>query len=376
MADQDSRPLRIAIIAVERKGSAPSGAHRYAGNVIEALSSRRDLDVLAVVNPEDRALTSGFGSLEQRAPGVTIVHKRISPTTPVPLVLWYALGMPALKRRLRADVIHVLNARPTFFASTVQTLHDVAELRVDAKYSFLRSQYRRKVLYRLLRRAPVIVTVSESAKRDIALSLGLAPDRVLVIPNIDNGLAVTPTYVPDVPYFLAVGRVDHPSKNLLLLIQAFETIAAAHPTCELTLVGADSFNAEVIHQRAASSPFRDRIHLRGFVNDAELPSLYAGAVALCFPSQHEGFGLPALEAVNRGLPVLFSAGGALREVVGTAHGELPTHDPKAWSSAMLELLDPDRRASLLAAQTFARTPYGREEMAEELATLYRRLLER
>ena len=142
----------------------------------------------------------------------------------------------------------------------------------------------------------------------------------------------------DGPYFLYVGR-NHPRKNLPMLRRAFDDARRRGLEATLVLAGPG-------HDPGSS----DRVRVLPYVPDADLPALYAGALALTLPSRFEGFGFPALEAMGCGTAVIASTAGALPETVGTAGILLSPDDAGAWSQGMLELAgDPALQRRLIAA---------------------------
>ncbi len=116
---------------------------------------------------------------------------------------------------------------------------------------------------------------------------------------------------------MAVGSI-HPRKNLTRLIQAFELLAVGDPSVQLVLSGGLGWKGDAILQRARSSPFRERILHLGYVPDSSLPALYSAAAVFAFPSLYEGFGMPALEAMACGTPVVAANRAALPEICGNA----------------------------------------------------------
>jgi len=167
------------------------------------------------------------------------------------------------------------------------------------------------------------------------------------LPEPEIAAALASSFQQTRPYFLYLARLEHPAKNHVRLIEAFERFAAAHPGRgeDLIFGGADWHGAEVIHQRIGASRCGDRIRSLGFVGKSDLQALYGGATAMIYPSLFEGFGLPPIEAMACGCPVISSPRGSLREVVGDA----------------AYLIDPedvgDMAAGLAAAPT---TPQDRE----------------
>lgn len=150
------------------------------------------------------------------------------------------------------------------------------------------------------------------------------------------------------PYLLCVGTVD-PRKNLELVFEAFEHIRRERKDVQLVVTGATARNAPALETLLCRYPAtRAGCVVTGFLADAELPVLYSGAAAVLFPSLAEGFGLPALEAMSCGAPLLVSHACSLPEVVGSGGLILDPHQPSAWAEAALALLASDAERSKLS----------------------------
>ena len=170
------------------------------------------------------------------------------------------------------------------------------------------------------------------------------------------------------PYIVYLARLEHPAKNHVRLIEAFEQLVAARPDLphDLVLAGADWHGAEVIHARVAASPVRARIRTTGFITAADLPLWYAGAALLAYPSLFEGFGLPPVEAMACGCPVVSSARGSLGEVVGDAALLVDPENPSEISTAIAAMIaEPEawRQRGLTRAKEFDWTRCARATAA-------------
>ena len=260
-------------------------------------------------------------------------------------ILWHQTVLPILARRHRLDVLHVPSYRRMLWprpCPLVATIHDLAAFRVSGKYDRARMFYGRVVARRLARRQDEIVAVSRHTACDIAAFFGLPRQRVTIAHNgldherfkpapltasaADDRRAIARAAGIATPFFLYVARLEHPAKNHVKLIRAFNRFKAATGSpWQLVFGGSDWHGAEHIHAEIARSPFAADIRSLGFVSNADLPAWYRAADGFVYPSAHEGFGLPPLEAMACGCPVLSSNRGALSEIVGEA----------AW------LIDPD-----------------------------------
>lgn len=266
-------------------------------------------------------------------------------------ILWHQTILPRLVRRNGWDLVHVPSYRRLLWprpCPLTATIHDLAPFQVAGKYDPLRMFYGRVVVRRLARRQNAIVAISRNTARDIQRHFGLGEPRVRVVPNGldhdrfqpgDSAAAraeVGVRFGLDRPFFLYISRLEHPGKNHVRLIEAFNRFkAASGSSWLLALGGADWSGSEVIRRAAAGSPFAADIRFLGFVADSEIPTLYRAAGVFAYPSLYEGFGFPPLEAMACGCPVISSTRGGLAEVVG--EGEAA------------EIIEPEDLASITGA---------------------------
>ena len=216
--------------------------------------------------------------------------------------------------------------------------------------------------------------VSNDVRNDLLNSTALPPENVFVTPlaaapetfypvvnPVERRAVLQQHGIPDAPYFLTLSSFD-PRKNFIHLIRCFGELAEAGELagCNLVLVGTNPERHACFHEAIAQFPkLRHRIITPGFIPDADLAAVYSGAMAFTFPSLSEGFGIPAVEAMQCGLPVIAANTTSLPEVVGDAGILLDPHDRDAWCAAMLRLLrEPDlaaqlRQKSLARAKLFS-----------------------
>jgi glycosyltransferase involved in cell wall biosynthesis len=190
-------------------------------------------------------------------------------------------------------------------------------------------------------RATRLCAISQSTKDDVCEYFKISSDKVDVV-HLGVDLE---TYHPCVqpgrrsnPYILAVGTIQ-PRKNYGMLFRAFRDLCRMHPdSIDLLIVGQRGWLWEGIERDAQEGDFRSRIYLLGYVPEEQMPGLYAGASMVVMPSLYEGFGIPLLEAMACGTPVVSSNASSLPEVVGDAGVLINPTDRKAWTEAMSDLL--------------------------------------
>ena len=235
---------------------------------------------------------------------------------------------------------------------TVLTVHDLIFRRYPRHHKPLNRWYLNATMPLFCRRADHIIAVSEQSKRDVMAAYGVSADKITVIYE-----AADPRFRPQSPdrvaevrsryglperYLLFVGTIE-PRKNLGRLLFAFERLRAENLTDALVIVGKRGWLYEDFFARLEQSPARRAVLFPGFVPDADLPAIYAGAQALAFPSEFEGFGLPVLEAMACGTPVVCSNTSSLPEIVGASQeradpaSEVPTEGAAALLCDPLEV---------------------------------------
>ena len=271
-------------------------------------------------------------------------------------IAWHQFVLPGWLKRKRIDVLHVPSYRRMVWkapCATVATIHDLAPFHVKGKYDLARMIYGRVIVKQLARRQDAIVSISTNTAQDIERFFGIAVrDQNVILNGLDH-TRFCPAKVekPEKPFFLYVSRLEHPAKNHVRLIEAFNHFKAVTGSdWQLVLGGSDWHGAEVIHATAKASPFAKDIRFLGFVPDADLPNLYRTAGAMVYPSMFEGFGMPPVEAMACGCPVMSSAAGSLKEVVSDAARIIDPEDVMSIAQALSDIAsDESLRHRLIAA---------------------------
>lgn len=314
-----------------------SGVARYVLALVRAmLTEAADHEFTLFVLENDLPLFDFVGSAMRIVP----VAERHRP--PAQDILWHQTALPRLVEQLGLDVLHVPSYRRLVWrrpCPLVGTIHDLAPFRLPEKYDRARMFYGRVIVRQLARRQDAIVAVSQTTANDVVEFFGVPRERVTVVPNgLDHtrftpgdrdaaAAAIQRKYGLRTPFFLYVARLEHPGKNHVRLISAFNQFKTESPSpWQLVLLGSDWHGAEVIHEAVRRSPYAPDIHCPGFVSDDDLPTWYRAAGACVYPSLFEGFGLPPLEAMACGCPVVASNISAIAEVCGDAAILADPHD--------------------------------------------------
>lgn len=360
--------LRVGLDGLAFRAPA-AGVRRYTVELARALVAL-DADVEVFALGADQAWVPS---------GVRAVPARWRPRANA---LWQVAVIPALVRRAAVDVFHA----PAYTAPlagagrVVLTIHDVSYARRPEFYPYRRDPARR-LFYRLsARRADAIITVSRFSRDEIVAAYGIAPGRIRVIPEAPAGCFRPAEAVPvdadcTAPYVLHVGDL-HARRDLPMLLGAVMRVRSTEPrlaALRLVLVGKDREHvADRLKAlaREAGQPTAI-VHLDG-VNDDELLGWYRGAGAFAYPSRYEGFGLPLVEAMACGTPVVAADEGATPEVLAGAGILCPPGDQAAFAEAIAGVLtQPARAASLGEAGRRRAAAFSWELAARETLEVYR-----
>ena len=273
--------------------------------------------------------------------------------------VWMQTALPALIAQSQPDISFFPNylAPLAPIGRFAVTVHDLAIYTHAETFTFKKRILQQGLLPVIAARADAIVVPSMSTRRDLLRLLPADPARVVHTPlaadprfstplcddvaaRVDAALALPERFI------LAVGTLE-PRKNLQRLISAFEQIAPAAPDVALVLAGGKGWRDEGIRAALQASSARGRIHCTGYVDIDALQRLYERAEVLCYPSLYEGFGLPIVEAMACGTPVITSRGSSLDEVAGDAAIAVDPRSVEAIGAALLQVLgDASLRARL------------------------------
>jgi len=367
--------MRIAIDGRYIQDHFP-GIGRYTYNLVRALAALdENAEWFVITNPGLHNTRYDLATLATR-PGV-----RLAPCEVGTFSLQEQTMLPRLVARLGASLLHSpYYVKPYRLpVPSVLTYYDVIGLVYPNALPSLRARVMFRALSWLaLASADKVILLSKSAQHDVTRYFRVAKAKTTVIyPAADPQFRPQPAdaiervrqkYRLDGPYVLYVG-INKPHKNVETLVEAW---ARAKPRAVLALAGREDPRYPQARQRVAALGLEGRVRLLGDVAEADLPALYSGAALFAFPSRYEGFGLPVLEAMACGAPVVSSNAASLPEVVGDAGPLLPPADVEAWAETLVRLLGDAATLEAMRSRSLARAAeFSWERAARETTAVYR-----
>ncbi len=367
-----------------QEGYRQAGVSRYIENLLRYMPAELDSsDSLSV-----------FAGAAARHPGRLATFDRSIdwrwtgwPTGKVPVrILWEQIAAPFHARNMEIDLIHgpvnivpLITGRPS-----VVTIHDLAFLEYPDQYPAMQRRYLTAMTRASTRRADRVITVSQFTGQDVAERLDVDPDRITAVPNgVDASF--TPRQgsdelhrfrwknsLPD-DFLLFVGTLQ-PRKNLIGLLRAY---ARLEPDLRVPLyiVGGEGWMYAAIFDEVKRLDIERSVVFAGYAASETLPLWYSAATACIYPSYYEGFGLPVLEAMACGVPVVTSNRSSLPEVAGDAAILVDPDDPDDIAQGISTVLaSPERRQWMQAAGTSQAANYTWQRTARETVAIYRDVL--
>jgi len=296
---------------------------------------------------EFRAWSTGLRPLRLAPPMDTLRHKHLGLPTRALYKSWELLGAPSIDTLLGgADIVHATNffLPPTRKARRIVTIYDIAFIKHPEWASpKIVGPFSRGVR-RFVKSADAIITISEASKGDLCDILGAAPEKIhIAYPAVEDSFRpihreeaqrqVLERHGVSAPYLLFVSTLE-PRKNITALLEAFAALQHKIPH-QLVLVGGEGWNPQPTPQLIQKLGVENRVSRLGYLKSrAELPALYGGADAFVFPSHYEGFGMPVLEAMRCGCPVITARNSALSEVGGDAVRYVEARDTAGLAAEM------------------------------------------
>ncbi len=345
------------LLDVSAVPARPVGAGVYTIAVARGVAARADIDLHLLTRRGD---TERWGDL---APSATM--HALAPNRRPARLAWEQTAGPRVASRIRPDVWHAphytmpLRSR----VSTVVAMHDLTFFDHPEWHERSKVVYFRKMIAAAARRAELIITGSHDAADGLRQRFHPRGEIVVIHHGVDHSRFAPGTDDPQAraddwaalarhgiaaPYVAFASTIE-PRKDVPTLVRAFARIAATHPDVQLVLAGGDGWGVAEARAAIGASGVATRILRPGYIDDAALAALFRRAEVVAYPSLVEGFGMPALEALACGTPLVTTSGSALEEVVGDAALLVPPADPEALGRALATVLDEPAVAARLRA---------------------------
>ena len=368
--------LRVALDATPLVGR-PTGVGAFCAGLLGELGQRSELEVGAFAISR-----RGRAALEGRLPPGVRAHGPAGPGLPARALhaAWARCAFPPAELWSgRADVVHGTNfvVPPAWRAATVVTVHDLTPFR-QPEWCLPAARAYPELVRKAVARGAWVHADSQFVAEEVRTLLAAPAERVRAIypgisprPKPPRGTArdLLPPWASS--YVLGLGTVE-PRKGFPTLVRAFGRIAGHHPGLALVIAGPDGWASQDLARAVAGCPDPGRVVRLGWVDGAQRDALLDEATVFAYPSLYEGFGIPPLEAMAAGTPVVASDAGALREVLGDAAKLVPAGDEEALAGALGQLVeDSDTRATLVARGHERAVNYSWERCATEMVALYR-----
>lgn len=356
-----------------------AGINWYIYHLLQNLPTVPDLKFTVFLS-ESRARNE-FGRL-------SIAQSRWPTRRPMVRILWEQFIQPAALRREHVGLLHALAfAGPVAISIPwVATIYDLSFVRYPQSFNTLNRSYLTWAVRDSLRRAKRIIAISESTKRDLIELFGAKPDQIAVIhcgTDLNSIQRASPIeietlrarrHLPE-EMILHVGTIE-PRKNLVRLIHAFALAKRiAHIPHSLVLIGARGWRYTQVDQALEQEGIAESVIFAGYIPQDELPLWYQAAQLFVYPSMYEGFGLPPLDAMACGLPVVTSNAASIPEVVGDAAIQVPPEDVQAIADAIIRVVtDAALREQMTHRSILQAARFTWKKTAAETVSVYRSVL--
>ena len=331
-----------AHLLTAQAGYRSAGINGYIANLLRALPA---------ADPTLRyTVLAGPQAAVPDDPRLRVRRSAWNTTRPLARIAWEQLAQPLALAQTGPDLAHQLAFVAPVFSRVpfVVTVYDLSFVRTPERLPAARRLYLQLLTRRSCQKARRVIAISRSTAADLTAIFGVPAERIdLAVPGV--GEAFTPLPRAEVEafrrraglpprFFLFVGTLE-PRKNLPLLLRAYAALPASErDAVHLVLAGGRGWMVDEIERTLAAHDLAATVHLPGYIPADDLPLWYNAAEALVYPSVFEGFGLPVLEAMACGTPVLVADTSSLPEAAGDAGRCLPPHDEAAWTAALAQTM--------------------------------------
>jgi len=353
---------RILSSAVGYDGGR-SGISEYMNQVIPLLAIDHKVDLVTLKTDRETFSFTENNNLRFLSFSDSFLKK------PAVNMLWHLFILPYLIDWKKYDFIFLPAGNRRLMGHykipSLITFHDLSQFHIENKYDMFRMFYIRHIVPRYLKRADQVFAISGSTKDDMIKFYNYPESKIDINYNGYNSDRFNSSYsdnsnkgfkLPtEKKYLLYVARIEHPGKNHLNLIKAYEMLTdELKNEYDLVLAGSLWKGSEVVEEYWKSSSDKSKIHMSGFVKDEALPELYRNSSLYVFPSYYEGFGLPLLEAMGCGVPVICSNSSSLPEIGGDAVISFSPDKPEEIALCMEKVLSDTGVMERLTASGLAR----------------------
>jgi len=337
--------LRIGINALYLLPGRVGGSEIYVRNLVRALPQ---------VSPGDRfvifANRESAGVFEEISPDVEVVNCAFNAASRPARILWEQFVLPFQVRKHAIDILLSAGMTAPFIcpAPSFVMIYDLQHVNLPQNFTRLQLLFLKTIIYMSARTARGVLTLSEKSKSDIVRHYSIARERVFVTHLASDAgsfhtqsaadiSAVRKKYKLPARFILYIAS-SLPHKNYPRLLEAFKLVKAKDAGIKLVLIGARESGHGEISSRIDELGIKDDVVFSGWLPFEDIPLIYAASELFAFPSLHEGFGIPVLEAMASGVPVVCSAISPLTEVAGDAALLVDPLDPASMASGILSVL--------------------------------------
>ncbi|MCA1603653.1 MAG: glycosyltransferase family 4 protein [Acidobacteria bacterium] len=336
-----------------------TGVGHYTFELAKSLALSSPNDQFEVISPYNfLSLTESENRKEALPPNFHATKVKVNTLNR----LWWTVGLPRYIKEKSLSLFHGTNYDIPLWKGcpTVLTIHDLSVLRYPETHKTRHVWRARRRLPLMARTATLIVTHSESIRHEVIGHFGLPREKVVAVPaaarsifspqSAEQTVEVRKRLGVEDEFLLFVGTIE-PRKNLLSLIHAYaEVIRATGQRPQLVVAGKEGWLSDEIHARLRDSGLVERVRFTGYLSDSDLRALYSSCRIFVYPSIYEGFGLPPLEAMACGAPVIASRIPSIREVVGPVGSLVDPDDVAGLAQSITDLLaDENKRRNLASA---------------------------
>lgn len=351
-------------------GYRKAGIHRYMYNLLRHLPRVNDTLSYRVLANHDLDID-----------GITTIKSRIDTSNPGRRIFWEQAIQPFVLKALKPDIYHAMAFVAPYRVTVpfVVTIYDLSFLRYPEILTHTRRLYLRTFTRSTCKHATRIIAISQSTAHDLEQFYGVSPDTIdIAYPGVSDEFCPLPEEriaqfrnqknLPE-HFFLYIGTLE-PRKNLPMLIQAYAGLTQSERDAyHLVLGGGKGWFYEEIFATIARLNLKDTVHTPGFIPSEELVLWYNTAHAFVYPALYEGFGMPIVEALACGKPVIASNTSSMREAGGKVSVLLPPDDEQAWTEALRTVIY-DNNQNTEARQKWAKT-FSWQATARQTVESYR-----